>query len=81
MAGDQHGTTTLGYGKSATWREVRRLKGYGGIFSPDSRLMVVNDGVSQIRLEETSHRPRGGLPDRAGAGVVCRLASRRTERG
>ncbi|MCI0684291.1 MAG: hypothetical protein L0Y71_19445 [Gemmataceae bacterium] len=34
------------------WREVRRLKG-SAIFSPDSRLMAVNDGVSKVRLEET----------------------------
>jgi hypothetical protein len=36
-----------------TWREVRRLKG-GGTFSPDSRLLALQDGSSEIRLEETA---------------------------
>jgi tetratricopeptide (TPR) repeat protein len=36
-----------------TWREVRRLKG-AGTFSPDSRLLALQDGSSEIRLEETA---------------------------
>jgi serine/threonine protein kinase/WD40 repeat protein len=36
------------------WREVRRLTGSGGTFSPDSRLLAIRDGSSEIRLEETT---------------------------
>jgi WD40 repeat protein len=37
-----------------TWREVRRLTGGGGTFSPDSRLLAIRDGSNEIRLEETT---------------------------
>jgi WD40 repeat protein len=37
-----------------TWREMRRTAGSGGAFSPDGRLLAVEDGSSEIRLEETA---------------------------
>src|SRR5262245_58236047 len=37
-----------------TWREVRRFSYAGFAFSPDSRLLVINDVFSVIRLVETA---------------------------
>ena len=36
-----------------TWREVRRIGGTGGCFSPDGRLVLVQDASNLIRLVET----------------------------
>ena len=36
-----------------TWREQRQIGGVGGCFSPDGRLMVVQDASRVIRLVET----------------------------
>jgi len=36
------------------WGEARRLQHYGGVFSPDSRLLATSAGMGMIRVEEAA---------------------------
>ena len=63
------------------WREVRRLNGWGGAFSPDGRLLAIGKSNSEIRLEETTTGREVACltgPEQIWYGAVC---LHRTDRG